>query len=478
MNIADMTKSGLETDDTHQTSDALMARAYYAFNSKYMLTASIRRDGYSGFGMQNPRATFPSLAFGWVFTEEEFLKKQQAMNYGKLRLSYGKNGNSAISTYQALSDMTTGAGRYVYINQSGVMYETSQLYVSRMANSALKWETTTSFNIGLDFGFLNQRINGTIDGYLTQTKDVLVDRTLPDFLGFSSVTANLGQVDNRGIEFTLNTENIKRDKFEWNSSFSFNAMKNKIVHLYRNYVDVLDDNGNVIGQKETDDVSNGWFIGRDIYEKSNYGYRMIGVWQVDEAEEAKRYNQVPGDPKIWDVDDDGKFTNMDKVFNGTSTPKFSWTLRNEFVLFKNLSLSVNIYSHWGQKFAYDRPLNRNGFLDRNSSYIQPYWTPENPTNEYARLQSNDAGTGVKKIVDRSFIRLDNISLSYSVPKKIISNFNIQNLNVYATVRNVAVWAPHWNYWDPESQSAFNPTGDNPTTDPTPRTWTIGFNVTL
>ncbi|MDR1369171.1 MAG: SusC/RagA family TonB-linked outer membrane protein [Dysgonamonadaceae bacterium] len=478
MDIADMTKSSISSKDEHQTSDALMARAYYAFKDRYMLTASIRRDGYSGFGIKNPRATFPSIALGWVFTEEDFMSKAQAMNYGKIRLSYGQNGNSSIGTYQALSDMTKGAGRFVYIDSKGTLYETSQLYVSRMANADLKWETTTSFNVGWDYGFLNQRINGSIDAYYSKTTDVLVDRTLPDFLGFSNVAANLGQIDNKGLEFIINTQNIKRDNFEWYITASFNTSANKIVHLYRDYADVTDENGNIIGQKETDDTANAWFIGRSIYERANWGYRMIGVWQEDEAEEAKKYSQVPGDPKIWDVNEDGKYTNDDKVFNGQSTPKFSWTLRNEFVLFKDLTISTNIYSMWGQKFAYDRPLNRNGFLDRNSSYIQPYWTPENPTNGYARLQSNDASTGVKKMVNRSFIRLDNIAVSYNVPKKFIQTLNIQKLNVYASVRNVAVWAPDWVYWDPEPQGRFNPTGDSPSTSPTPRTWTIGFNVTL
>ncbi len=478
MDIADMTKSTMTSNDTHQTSDALMARAYYAFNNKYMLTASIRRDGYSGFGIQNPRATFPSLALGWVFTEEGFMKKVQAMNYGKLRLSYGKNGNSSVGAYQALSDMTKGAGRYVYVNQQGALYETSQLYVSRMANSGLKWETTAAYNVGLDYGFLNHRINGSIDAYYSQTTDVLVDRTLPDFLGFSTVAANLGQVDNKGLEFIVNTENIKHDNFAWNSSISFNTSMNEIVHLYRNYVDVKDAEGNVIGQREADDTANGWFIGHSIYERANWGYRMIGVWQESEIDDAKKYGQYPGDPKILDVNGDGKYTQDDKVFNGQSTPKFGWTFRNEFVLFKDFTISANIYSMWGQKFAYDRPLNKNGFLDRNTSYIQPYWTPENPTNEYARLQSNDAGTGVKKMVNRSFIRLDNIAVSYNVPKKMTQHLNIQNLNIFATARNVAVWAPDWVYWDPEAQGRFNPTGDSPSTAPTPRTWTIGFNVTL
>jgi len=477
MQGANVQKTSITSTDRHSTGDALMARLFYSYNNKYMMTATIRRDGYSLFGMENPRATFPSMALGWTFTEESFFK-WKPMNFGKLRISYGENGNRDLGSdpYIALSNMTTGAGKFVYINQAGTLYQTSQLYTDRMANYMLQWESTASFNGGLDFGFLNNHINGSVDAYYMKTTNLLMDRSLPDFLGFNSVASNLGQVDNKGIEFTINTVNMKRNNFEWSSSFNFSLNRNKIVHLYYTYEDVKDDQGNVIGKKEKDDSGNGWFIGHDISEIWNF--KILGIWQTDEADEAKKYGQIPGDPKILDVNGDYKYGNEDKVFQGPSSPRFRWTFRNDFNIFRNFDFSFMLYSYWGQKSRFDRPVNKNGFLDRNNSYIQGYWTPDNPTNDYARLQSNDLGTGAQFLVEKSFIRLDNVSLSYTVPKRYLKRFGISDLKIFGTGRNVAVWAPHWKFWDPES--ARNPYDDSGSSisGPSPQTWTLGFNITL
>ncbi len=476
MQGANMQRSEIKSNDYRSTGDALMARLFYSFNQKYMLTASIRRDGYSAFGQSNPRATFPSVAVGWIFSEESFFEFP-AMNYGKLRLSWGQNGNRDVDRYVALSNMTTGSGKYPYVTGAGLAYETSQLYVDRMANPNLKWETTTSYNAGIDFGFLDNRINGSIDVYKMVTTDLLVDRKLPDFLGFNSVATNLGEMRNKGFELSLNTENIRKRNFNWSTSLNFSLNRNKIVHLYGDYDDVLNDEGNVIGSKETDDINNKWFIGHD--KNSIWDYKVIGVWQLGEEEEATKYGVRPGDVKILDVNGDYKFNNDDKVFLGSTSPKFRWTLRNDFTLFKNFDISFMMYSYWGQKSTYDRPLNKNGFIDRTSSYVIGFWTPDNPTNKYARLYSDDKNLGAKFIRERSFIRLDNISFGYSVPKRLLQQFDIEGLKIYGSVRNVAVWAPDWDYWDVERYEDMYSTEDDKWTDgPTPRIFTIGVNLTL
>src|SRR5690606_23523848 len=155
--------------------------------------ASVRRDGYSAFGMQNPRATFPAFAFAWNLSEENFMEPTRDwLNFAKLRLSWGKNGNRDIGQYEALSDMTSGL--HPYIDQNGNIYLYSQLYVNRMANLGLKWESKSSYNVGLDFSVLNSRLNGSLDFYVAQTNDLLVDRVLPEIIGFNSVAANLGQL--------------------------------------------------------------------------------------------------------------------------------------------------------------------------------------------------------------------------------------------------------------------------------------------
>ena len=193
--------SSFSTNDTHSTADALMARVFYAYDNRYMLTASVRRDGYSAFGSSNPYATFPSIALGWTFTNEKFWKWDNIMDNGKLRLSYGKNGNRSLSDpYVALANLYSGAGKTMgYIQADGKMEEVKYLMAQRLANPNLQWEKTASWNAGLDFSFLQGRITGALDVYVMQTKDMIMSQKLPNFTGFSTITTNLGQVDNLSL---------------------------------------------------------------------------------------------------------------------------------------------------------------------------------------------------------------------------------------------------------------------------------------
>jgi TonB-linked SusC/RagA family outer membrane protein len=461
-----------ESDDQYQTGDALMGRLFYSLRNKYMLTASIRRDGFSAFGQQHPRATFPAVALGWVFTSEDFAQPlADVLSYGKLRFSWGQNGNRSIGRYDALSDMTSGA--HPYIDQNGNLYISSQLYVNRMSNRGLKWESTASYNVGLDFALFGDRLSGTVEGYLSRTNDLLVDRALPEITGFSSVAANLGQIANRGIEITLNANVLNTQNLRWTSSVNFSLNRRKIVHLYGDMVDVVDANGNVTGQKEADDVKNRWFIGQD--PDRIWNYERLGVWQVAEKEEAAKYGLQPGDFKYWDKNGDGVLSDDDKTFQGYLTPRFRWTWRNEFDLYRDFSLSFMMYSYWGHYDAYNYAANTQGFPDRNSDYIRPRWTPENPINDYARIGSKNLGT---YYLERSFVRLDNVTLSYNVPKNLLRKISVDNLRISASVRNAAVFSPHWNFWDPERGWNY---GDNVAADtstPTPRTFNLSLNFTL
>ena len=339
----------ISSNDEYRTGDALMARLFYSYDNRYMITGTVRRDGYSAFGQKNPRAVFPSVAVGWVFSDEPFLKKLNWLDYGKLRFSWGLNGNRDIGVYRALARM--GNSKYMYVSPDGKVYNGSYLYVNSLANKELKWERTASFNLGLDFSIFNERLKGNIDIYKANTKDLLIERTLPELIGFSSVMSNLGEVENKGIELSLTSKNIDTKNFAWSSTFNFTLNRNKIVHLYGDMVDVLDENGNVVGQKEADDIKNKWFIGKSLDEI--WGLEVIGVWQQDEAEEAKKYGVAPGDFKLRDVDGNGQYTDEDKVFQGTTSPKFTWTLRNDFKIYKNIDVSFMLYSLWGHKGTYD-----------------------------------------------------------------------------------------------------------------------------
>lgn len=460
---ADKLKSTFSSEDTHSTGDALLARLYYSFDSKYMTTLSIRRDGYSAFGTSNPRATFASAAVAWNFANEKFFK-WKAMSQGKLRASWGSNGNRGIGIYDALSNLTTGSGSYAYLDANNALKEISQLYVGRMANPNLRWERTTSWNFGMDFGFLNDRLTGSVEYYHMPTTDLIMSQTLPNITGFGNITTNLGEILNKGFELTLNSINIQKANFEWSSTLNLSLNRNKIVHLYYTYENILDKDGNIVGQKETDDRGKGWFIGKDINEI--WGYKMEGMWQVGEEEQAALYGQVPGDPKVKDSYevDKRRYSDDDKEFLGSKSPKFRWSLRNNFTFLKNFNVSMNIYSIWGHNGS-EEYMNTGYSAERENSYEQKYWTPENPTNNYTRLGATNKASGAQRIIDKSFIRLESISLEYDVPKQLLSKFNIAGLRFTGSVRNVAVWTKEWQYTDPEYGYV-------------PRTFNLGASLTF
>lgn len=476
---ATLLNSSFSTTDTHQTADALMARLFYSFDNRYMITGTVRRDGYSAFGASFPYATFPSVALGWNFNKESWFK-WDTMSTGKLRLSWGKNGNRSLADpYLALANLASGTGATMgYIDASGNIVDMKYLGIDRMANPNLQWEKTTATNIGLDLGFLNDRITSTIDVYRMITNDMIMSQRLPEFTGFGSIATNLGEVENRGIEISLTTLNIKNPNFEWTTSVAFSYNKNTINALYGNMEDVKDANGNVIGTKEADDKINGWFIGEPVSQI--WDYKVIGIWQKEEWEEAAKYGQRPGDPKVensYTADDvNGKptYNEKDKQFLGQTAPPVNWSLRNEFKIYKNWNLAINMYSYMGHKSLDGRYMNtyNDGSLYTNNynPFVNPYWTIDNPTNNWARLDARGpAGAGTAKLYDRSFIRLDNISLAYTLPKDLLDRLHVRNFKIYASVQNAATWSAsrEWKYYgDPE-------TGGLAT-----RMFNLGFNVSL
>ncbi|MFN0256913.1 SusC/RagA family TonB-linked outer membrane protein [Pedobacter ureilyticus] len=481
-NVANGTRANnnISSYDSRQTADGLLGRVFYSYDDRYMITGSVRRDGYSAFGQNNPYATFPAVALAWNFTNEKFFN-WKPMTSGKLRVSYGENGNRSLADpYVSLANLGSGLGGTMgYIVGSG-MEEVKYLLVDRMANPYLQWEKTSSLNVGLDFGFLNDRITGTMEYYSMNTHDMIMAERLPGFTGFSSVTTNLGEVQNRGFEFSISTLNISRNNFEWRTSLNFSYNQNKIKHIYYDYQDIIDASGNVVGRRERDDTANNWFIGKPISQIWNF--RTTGIWQANEAAEAARYNQRPGDPKVensYTANDiknaDGTTTPVyddnDKQFLGQTAPPINWQLRNDFTIFKNFSLGINIYSYMGHKSLDGNYLNQdNGgslITYAYNTFAKEYWTPENPTNKYARLDARaPANASANKLYDRSFIRLENISFGYTMPSKLTNRWDIQKVKIFGSVRNVATWQKDWEYGDPE-------TGGLAT-----RLFSIGLNVTL
>ncbi len=477
-------ESNYSSNDTHETADALMARLFYNYDDRYMVTGTIRRDGYSAFGSTDPYGIFPSLGGAWTFTNEKFFKWKDIMSSGKLRVSYGKNGNRSLgSPYLALANLTRGGGKMQgYIDAAGQMQLYRYLMMDRLASPNLEWEKTAAWNVGLDFGFLNDRISGSIEYYNMQTHDMIMNQRIAGFSGFKSITTNLGLVDNRGIEVALNTQNFDRENFRWSTTFGLSYNKNRIKHLYYSYEDVLDAAGNVTGQKEQDDITNGWFIGKSI--NAIWNYRVTGIWQTHEIDEAAKYGQKPGDPKVANnytgddvVNANGSVTHvyndLDKEFLGETVPPYHWSLRNEFVLWKDLSVSFQIYSYMGHKSLSGNYLNNDDDGGRMQYALanlpeKEYWTPDNPTNKFGRIEATGpiGATGAQKLYNRSFIRLDNISAGYTLPQRWTSMYHINRVKVFGAVRNTATWAQEWIYGDPETGSWAS------------RTFTLGLNLTF
>lgn len=445
--------------DSLATGDALMGRINYSYKQKYLLTASLRRDGYSAFGVRNPRANFPAIALGWVFTKESFMDLPW-LDYGKLRLTWGVNGNRDIGRYQTLGDLTTG--KYQYIMPNGNTVIVTQLYGNRMPNPELKWEKTASYNVGLDFSLFKSRLSGSIDVFKRITTDLLINRIVSDVTGYTSLIDNLGEVQVKGFEFGLTSVNIKQNDFQWNTTLNFTLNRNKIVSLY-GPMPVRDKDGNVT-YKELDDRANRWFIGREIDEV--WDMKVLGVWKTSEAAEAAKYGVKPGDFKLQDTNGDGKFTDDDRQFIGYRAPRFQWTLRNEFT-YKNFDLSFMLYSNWGQMEPYNQAKNNTGFIDRQNSYVIPYWTPENQIDDHARLFSNNGSLSFTNYRKASFIRLSTVALAYTVPSSLLQRAGIGTFKVYANVANAAVYQPNWMFWDAEYGNT-----------PPARNYTLGINATF
>lgn len=467
----------ITSNDIYYTGNALMGRMNYNFSNKYFLTATLRRDGYSGFGQTNQQATFPSLAVGWQFSEESFFSGlTKYLDYGKLRVSYGVNGNREIlnpdgSANRFASLSALSAGVYSFTTSGGTTYNSGTVRTVNMSNPSLKWEKNSSYNFGLDFGILNSRISGSVDYYIRETNDLLLFRSLPNITGFASVISNLGSVGNNGLELSINTENVTGKKFSWRSSFGFWTNNNKILKLY-GAVPVTDANGKT-SLVDQDDRANGWFIGKPINQI--WDYKVLGVWQEAERESAKKFGFTPGDFKLEDFNNDGKYTLEDRQFLGNQNPKFSFNMRHEFSFFRDFDLSFSLYGRIGQLTAYNEAKNVDLFYDRSQFYKRPYWTPENPINDYAKMMSAAGGSVAFNVWRKSsFVRLNNISLAYTMPKMIINK--IESVKFYLNVQNAAVFTP-WEYFDPESR-ANTETNNAFYQNLMPRIATFGINITL
>ena len=258
-----------------------LARANYVYKDKYFVTVSVRFDGSSKLAEGNKWGSFPSAAVAWRVSGEEFMKNLSWLSNLKLRLSYGQTGNDNVSAYQTRGSIS-GAKYYTFGSSESIGYVPNNL-----RNLDLGWERTTEYNVGLDFGFLNNRISGSVEYYNRLTEDLIMNKTIPVTTGYSSVKANVGSVRNEGFEVNINSDNIRTKNFSWRTSLNFAYNKNKIVDLQ--YKENLISRGSSLAGM-SGDYSNLWIIGQPI--DINYNLITVGVWQLDEAEEAAKYGCI------------------------------------------------------------------------------------------------------------------------------------------------------------------------------------------
>lgn len=421
VNLSDVTQSA--TNYEKKTLASFLGRIQYSFSDRYLLTVSGRYDGSSRLAEGNKWAFFPSAAFAWRMTEEKFLKSVEWLNNLKLRLSYGAIGNDAVSIYGTQSGVTQKS--YDFGGTTVTSY-----YKSGLANKELTWEKTYELNLGLDFAFFNSRINGSLDLYQRDSKNLIMKRNIPITSGWSSVWDNIGWVRNRGVELMLNTVNMQHRNFSWTTNINFTYNKNEIVALY--------------GEK-SDDVGNKWFIGKPV--RVNYDYVFDGIWQTNEADEAAKYGQTPGQVKVKDLNNDGVINASDKQILGQKDPKWIGGLTNTFT-YRNFDLSIYIYTQQGAQLQ-DSFMSTLMTYDGNYKQVAvDYWTEQNPSNEWPQPGNKGKYYDSMRYVDVSFVRVGSITFGYNFGSSMKQKLGVNNLRLYFTTNNPFLFTSYKGF-DPE-----------------------------
>ena len=443
-----------------------MARLNYNFAGKYMLTGTVRRDGFSGFGTNKKIGVFPSAALGWVASNESFIGDNLPwMNFLKLRASYGVAGRRAVNRYSTRARIDKFDA---YLLGDGSIQRGQQ--ISTMANDELGWEETTGINLGLDFGVLDSRVRGFVEYYNNNVENVLYNIQLPTITGFSSILKNISKVHNHGVEFSLTGDVVKTSDLRWSVTGNFSLNRNEIKEL--------------IGTGDL--VANRLFIGEP--QNVIYGYEITGMWQLeDETAGTIPSGFWPGTYKIADLNGDDSYSagwvndtisSGDKTILGYADPSYRFSIVSRLD-YKNFSLQIIVNSIQGGKdyfWGMADPTASWGGLESVSRFNAPagrwdYWIPENPDAYYRRL---DVGSSYDQVRydQRNFVRLQDISLSYTFDKSLISRARISGLKVFISGKNLFTFTD-WPGWDPETGVGFS---HNPR--PLMRNFSVGLNVEL
>jgi TonB-dependent starch-binding outer membrane protein SusC len=448
--------SVLSSDENERVLNSYLGRINYSYDDKYLLTASYRADGSSVFGQNNKWGYFPSASVAWRASEEEFISDLNIFSDLKLRASWGITGNQAISPYQTLARISSGAN-YPYNGTEGTELG---FFILNAANPDLKWESTEQTDIGIDFALFNGRLNVTADYYYKKTTDLLMPRGLPGYTGFSSIIDNVGSIENKGFEFTISGDPMV-GRLRWNSSFNISTNKNKVLDLGAN---------DRIGYRTT---KGGYSVNTPFMYLVEgepfgqiYGFKYLGVWGTDKASEAASWGQLPGDRRFQDVNGDGEINIKDLTVIGNAFPDFIFGWSNRFT-YGNFDLNFLIQGSKGNDLFNMGRIRLESPGEGSSARLLDRWTPTNQdtdvpgfidekTREDAGLEShvNIPDQRLSRWVeDASYIRLKNIMLGYNLPSSLTRKANIKNLRVFVSATNLITITDYTGY-DPET-SAYN-----------------------
>lgn len=429
-----------------------LGSASYNYAGKYLVKATVRRDGFSGFSEKNKTGIFPSVGLGWVVSEENFFKNIKAINFLKLRGSYGENGNK-VARYSSLARIGStvaseaDASKYVFGDGGTTAIGRS---VNTLANSNLKWERTVGVNIGADFAILNNRIDGNIEYYNSDTNDLLWRQSLPETSGFKDVFTNLGQINNKGIEFMLHATPVKIKNFTWDVTTNFTRNRNKVVTI-------LGEDKNKDGV-EDDLIASGLFIGKPI--GTIYDYNVEGIYQL--ADE-KLAGFQSGTYKYTDINKDGKITAADdRMILGNKEAAYQFGIQNT-IAYKQFTLRAFVNAIQGGKSSYlsaNYPYGYNGTPGNasNANYFDftDFWSPRNPNGMFPQVWV-PSPVGGREYFSRNFVRLQDVSLSYALTDKVAKKIGAANAKIFASGKNLMTFTK-WVGWDPETNTNLRPVG--------------------
>lgn len=456
--------------------NSYFARANYTFRGKYLLTLTGRADASSKFGENNQFSFFPSAALAWRASEEDFLKNSDVISNLKIRTSFGQTGNSEIAAFSKLPLLGNYTGILDNVRTAGVG-------TNRLGNPDLQWEKTTQTDFGVEVGFFNNRLNIEADIYYRKTTDMLLNSPLPRSSGYANVFRNVGSMENKGLEISVNAEIIRGPEFSWSFTGNISMNRNKVLSL-ATPADIFGLGGPGF-TNETNIIRVGQPVG------SFWGLVRLGVWTAAEAAEAAKFSSyrggkpiLPGDIKYLDVNGDYQINDLDRQIIGNGNPTAWGGVFNTF-RFKNLELLVELQYNVGNDvlaMTTHSGEDRQGIANSFRSVLDAYDPGKGITNsDIAAIRDTRAGyvtnVDTRWVQDGSFLRGRNLMLSYNFPPSIFQQLKLSRLRVYASVQNYFLLTKYRGN-DPEVTTYGNPFAQGQAffDYPKPTTYMLGLNV--